>query len=407
MALRFIAIDPETDGEQLPRRVRRRGDRGPAVPGLDRHRPRDAGGSRRAQPDRGQRVAGRGSRPGCGRSSWRRLMTQVPPFSELIAATTTSAVHLETRDAYTPDDPQFLEWKAGRPGPGARESRPGTTSSAPTSRGACGSGARGSSPSRSADFIRFEYESTAGLNVAAGEEVRWLPRRRASDLCLPGNDFWVFDGRLVRFGHFSGDGDIVEDELVTDPRGGRDVRGGVRGGLGARHPARRLPALLSWPGSWPSHRRPASSAPGSSSPKGCATSASTRELTARDLSVGGGLARGEDEPDRIGEAGAQRGRHPCLVPGVRRRARGPGPDRVVAGGRLDVRRVAPPQPRRHAARCRSPGGRCRSAPACSRRTARPWSPASCRPPATPRRCCRRSARSAARLTTRRRPSRRG
>jgi Family of unknown function (DUF6879) len=36
-------------------------------------------------------------------------------------------------------------------------------------------------------------EGTAGLNIAAGEEVRWLPRRRASDLRLPGNDFWLLD----------------------------------------------------------------------------------------------------------------------------------------------------------------------------------------------------------------------
>ena len=27
-----------------------------------------------------------------------------------------------------------------------------------------------------------EHEATAGLNVAAGEDVRWLPRRRVSDL---------------------------------------------------------------------------------------------------------------------------------------------------------------------------------------------------------------------------------
>jgi hypothetical protein len=42
-------------------------------------------------------------------------MAKVPPFSEMIAATTRSAVHLETRDCYTPDDSAFLEWKAGRP----------------------------------------------------------------------------------------------------------------------------------------------------------------------------------------------------------------------------------------------------------------------------------------------------
>ena len=42
-------------------------------------------------------------------------MAKARPFTELIAETTRSAVHLETRDAYTPDDPAFLAWLAGRP----------------------------------------------------------------------------------------------------------------------------------------------------------------------------------------------------------------------------------------------------------------------------------------------------
>jgi uncharacterized protein DUF6879 len=44
-------------------------------------------------------------------------MGTVPPFSELIAATASSAVHLEMRDAYTPDDQRFLDWLAGKPLP--------------------------------------------------------------------------------------------------------------------------------------------------------------------------------------------------------------------------------------------------------------------------------------------------
>jgi hypothetical protein len=36
-----------------------------------------------------------------------------PPFSELIATTTRTAAHLETRDAYTPGS-AFLDWRAGR-----------------------------------------------------------------------------------------------------------------------------------------------------------------------------------------------------------------------------------------------------------------------------------------------------
>jgi hypothetical protein len=47
--------------------------------------------------------------------------------------------------------------------------------------------------------------------------VRWLPRRLASDLLLPGNDFWVFDRRLVRFHHFDGNGEILGTEVNEDP----------------------------------------------------------------------------------------------------------------------------------------------------------------------------------------------
>ena len=43
------------------------------------------------------------------------------------------------------------------------------------------------------------------------------PAGAGLDLCLPLNDYWVFDGRLVRFHFFSGTGEIVEDELVEDP----------------------------------------------------------------------------------------------------------------------------------------------------------------------------------------------
>ncbi|GAA3834877.1 hypothetical protein GCM10023083_78870 [Streptomyces phyllanthi] len=69
------------------------------------------------------------------------------------------------------------------------------------------------------DYIRFGHHVTVG-NVAAGEQVRWLPRRRASDLALPGNDFWLFDDNLVVFLHFTGDGELFPDgdeERTTDP----------------------------------------------------------------------------------------------------------------------------------------------------------------------------------------------
>jgi hypothetical protein len=144
------------------------------------------------------------------------VTAQVPPFSELISAASVSAVHLEMRDAYTPDDPVFLAWLAS--GEVADPAEPGWYAlvRAHVARGIRFRRARIVSEPLS-DFARFEYACTSGLNIAAGEEVRWLPRRRASGLCLPGNDFWVIDDRLVRVSHFAGNGDFIEDELTGDP----------------------------------------------------------------------------------------------------------------------------------------------------------------------------------------------
>jgi hypothetical protein len=143
-------------------------------------------------------------------------MAMVPPFSELISATTASAVHLEMRDTYTPDDQRFLDWLAGKPVPQPANPQWSALVRAHADRGISFRRARVVSEPLS-DYIRFEYELTATVNVAAGELVRWLPRSRASDLCLPGNDFWIFDNRLVRFSHFAGNGEFLEDELCANP----------------------------------------------------------------------------------------------------------------------------------------------------------------------------------------------
>lgn len=66
------------------------------------------------------------------------------------------------------------------------------------------------------DYIRFEWLDAAQL-VRSGEDVRWLPRRNASKLLLPGNDFWMFDRQAVAFTHFSGEGRVLDHELTTDP----------------------------------------------------------------------------------------------------------------------------------------------------------------------------------------------
>jgi transcriptional regulator with XRE-family HTH domain len=66
------------------------------------------------------------------------------------------------------------------------------------------------------EYIRYEHSFTF-TNVAAGEQVRWLPRRQASDIALPGNDYWLFDDQLVQWNHFTGDGASSGPEITEDP----------------------------------------------------------------------------------------------------------------------------------------------------------------------------------------------
>ncbi|WP_326642288.1 hypothetical protein OG884_04085 [Streptosporangium sp. NBC_01755] len=117
-----------------------------------------------------------------------------------------SAVHLELRDVYTPNDPDYLAWMAGdRFDPAERWSDWFDLIVATVARGVRVRRARIVSEPVT-DYIRYEYDITAAHNIAAGEEVRWLPRRQAADLLVPGSDLWIFDGSVVVFNHFTGDG---------------------------------------------------------------------------------------------------------------------------------------------------------------------------------------------------------
>ncbi|MEU6375910.1 DUF6879 family protein [Streptomyces sp. NPDC046909] len=65
-------------------------------------------------------------------------------------------------------------------------------------------------------YIQWEYAATPH-NEEAGEEIRWLPRHRLpEELVFPvgGNDWWLFDGRLLAVGHFDSDGRVLGSELV-------------------------------------------------------------------------------------------------------------------------------------------------------------------------------------------------
>lgn len=148
-------------------------------------------------------------------------MPTAPSFDDLLRSASTSAVHLEMRDAYgvSGEAAAFAAWKAD----GTRDTDPDSPYWSSwtslireiTGRGAVVRRARIVSEPVT-DYIKFEHAGTSVV-IEAGESVRWLPRRRASGIALPGNDFWLIDGRAVRFNHFTGDGDAAEPEYTEDP----------------------------------------------------------------------------------------------------------------------------------------------------------------------------------------------
>jgi hypothetical protein len=140
-----------------------------------------------------------------------------PPFEELLRACASSAVHQEMYDSCTPGDPwcrawlegdedelrrrlarPWLDWVAEAAGLGAQV-RPARVVSEPVT-----------------DYIRFEHAATAA-SIAAGEQVRWLPRHLATGLLLPAKDFWVFDGRRAQLSYFSGPGEFLSARLSPAP----------------------------------------------------------------------------------------------------------------------------------------------------------------------------------------------
>jgi uncharacterized protein DUF6879 len=143
------------------------------------------------------------------------VTTEPTPYY-LLQSTERSAIHLEMRDSYTPDDLDWLEWQSGnRFDPATRWRTWFELMKAATSRGVAVRRARIVSEPVT-DYIRYEYDVTAGNNLAAGEQVRWLSRRQATGLLVPPVDFWVFDERLVVWNHFAGDGSPLPRERSDD-----------------------------------------------------------------------------------------------------------------------------------------------------------------------------------------------
>jgi hypothetical protein len=163
----------------------------------------------------------------------RRLMRHLPEVTRvevptdddwdaLFASVHRSAWHLEMRDTYAVGEEAdaLAAFLAGRPFDQAQNAKVWgrwlDLVRRETTRGVVFRRARIVSEPVTA-YTRFLHATATEPNIAAGEEVRWLPRRLASRIALPGNDFWLFDDERVLFNLFTGDGDWAGQELTDDP----------------------------------------------------------------------------------------------------------------------------------------------------------------------------------------------
>lgn len=66
------------------------------------------------------------------------------------------------------------------------------------------------------DYTRFGID-LARVNVAAGEDIRYLSSDQAAHLDLPDHDFWLIDSSTVGILRFGDDDVLLGAAIVTDP----------------------------------------------------------------------------------------------------------------------------------------------------------------------------------------------
>jgi hypothetical protein len=137
-------------------------------------------------------------------------------FDRLLRTFERSCVHLETRDAYgtAVELPYMARWAAGEADDLSWLNDWCTTLRQHVAAGRIVRRARIVSEPLS-DYQRWSY-SIAQPMVEAGEDIRWVPRRLVSSIGIPGNDYYLFDDRLVVFLIYSGNGLNTAYETSTD-----------------------------------------------------------------------------------------------------------------------------------------------------------------------------------------------
>ncbi|MBF6239116.1 hypothetical protein IU474_18870 [Nocardia otitidiscaviarum] len=144
------------------------------------------------------------------------LLRQPSPWPELFRETTREAFHLEVRDTYhvASEAESLRRFLNGEPPLLEYAERPWTKLVRQTvGRGVRVTRVRVVTVPHS-DYQRWLLSITAD-NVAAGEDIRYLPRHTAGE--IPPDDWWLFDDTTVGFNLVDEDGKPAGAAITTDP----------------------------------------------------------------------------------------------------------------------------------------------------------------------------------------------
>ncbi|MFJ1459266.1 DUF6879 family protein [Nocardia sp. N2S4-5] len=139
-------------------------------------------------------------------------------FNQLFRDTKARAFHLETQDVYsTPEEAEPLRrWLAGEPDPDTGWYSDWDELMATTVR-------RGVAVQRvrivsvpNSDYTRWLC-AVSDSNIAAGEDIRWLPRHFVTPHEYTLDDWWLFDDDLLGFTIFEPSGRFAGTAVTGDP----------------------------------------------------------------------------------------------------------------------------------------------------------------------------------------------
>jgi hypothetical protein len=138
-------------------------------------------------------------------------------FNQLFRDFKRSAFHLEMQDEYTVTEEiePFRKWRLGEPDDYEWIQEWHELIKAATASGKTVSRARVVTEPVT-EYIRFEH-AMARFNVAAGEQLYWVPRHLTAGIQFPDHDYWLLDEETVAFNVFAPDGSSFKAKIATDP----------------------------------------------------------------------------------------------------------------------------------------------------------------------------------------------